>query len=59
MRVDDWPKGREGVNSADRQVPRRRHAAALLQQTGRIGGDLVFFGAGPWKSVCDFMGALR
>src|SRR6185312_15605396 len=22
-------------------------------------GDLVFFGAGAWKTVCDFMGALR
>jgi len=33
--------------------------AALLQATGAGNGDLVFFGAGPYKAVCDFMGAVR
>jgi len=31
----------------------------LLAATGAQTGDLLFFGAGPWKAVCDFMGALR
>ena len=33
--------------------------AALLAQVGAGNGDIVFFGAGAWKTVCDFMGALR
>ncbi|HET7656192.1 MAG TPA: amino acid--tRNA ligase-related protein, partial [Luteimonas sp.] len=33
--------------------------AALLQHVGAGKGDLVFFGAGPYRSVCDFMGAVR
>ncbi|MEO5565707.1 MAG: aspartate--tRNA ligase [Luteimonas sp.] len=33
--------------------------AALLQAVGAGHGDLVFFGAGPYRTVCDFMGAVR
>ena len=33
--------------------------AALLQAVGAGNGDMVFFGAGPYKTVCDFMGAVR
>ncbi|MFC7300711.1 aspartate--tRNA ligase [Cognatiluteimonas weifangensis] len=33
--------------------------AALLQATGAGKGDLVFFGAGPYRTVSDFMGAVR
>src|SRR5690606_32965317 len=33
--------------------------AALLQATGIGNGDLVFFGAGAFVTVSDFMGALR
>ncbi|MDG6347701.1 aspartate--tRNA ligase [Luteimonas sp. 8-5] len=33
--------------------------AALLQAVGAGNGDMVFFGAGPYKAVCDFMGAVR
>jgi len=33
--------------------------AALLQTVGAGNGDLVFFGAGPYKAVSDFMGAIR
>src|SRR5690606_35822344 len=33
--------------------------AALLQAVGAGNGDIVFFGAGPYKAVCDFMGAVR
>jgi aspartyl-tRNA synthetase len=33
--------------------------AALLQAVGAGNGDLVFFGAGPYKAVSDFMGAVR
>lgn len=33
--------------------------AALMQAVGLQNGDLVFFGAGDYKVVSDFMGALR
>ena len=33
--------------------------AALIAQVGLQNGDLVFFGAGDYKVVSDFMGALR
>jgi len=32
---------------------------ALLSQIGAGKGDIVFFGAGAWNKVCDFMGAVR
>jgi aspartyl-tRNA synthetase len=59
MRVDDLAKGREGVNSPIAKFLDDGALAALLAATGAQTGDLVFFGAGPWKTVCDFMGALR
>jgi len=59
MRVDDLAKGREGVNSPIAKFLDDATLNALLQLTGAQSGDLVFYGAGPWKSVCDFMGALR
>jgi aspartyl-tRNA synthetase len=59
MRVDDLAKGREGVNSPIAKFLDDATLAALLSQTGAQSGDLVFFGAGTWKTVCDFMGALR
>jgi aspartyl-tRNA synthetase len=59
MRVDDLAAGRAGVNSPIAKFLDDATLATLLQVTGAQSGDLVFFGAGPWKSVCDFMGALR
>jgi aspartyl-tRNA synthetase len=59
MRVDDLARGREGVNSPIAKFLDDGTLAALLAETGAQTGDLVFFGAGPWKTVCDFMGALR
>ncbi len=59
MRVDDLAKGREGINSPIGKFLDDATLAALLETTGAQSGDLLFFGAGPWKTVCDFMGALR
>ena len=33
--------------------------AALLRHVGAGNGDIVFFGAGAWNKVSDFMGAVR
>jgi aspartyl-tRNA synthetase len=59
MKVEDLAKGREGVNSPIAKFLDDATLAALLQATGAQNGDIVFFGAGAWKTVCDFMGALR
>jgi aspartyl-tRNA synthetase len=59
MRVDDLAKKRDGVNSPIAKFLDDATLATLLQVTKAQSGDLLFFGAGPWKSVCDFMGALR
>ena len=59
MRVDDLAKGREGINSPIGKFLDDATLFAVLSATGAQTGDLVFFGAGPWKSVCDFLGALR
>jgi aspartyl-tRNA synthetase len=59
LRVDDRAKGREGLNSPIAKFLDDATLNALLDATGAQTGDLVFFGAGVWKTVCDFMGALR
>jgi len=59
MRVDDVEKKRDGINSPIAKFLDDATLATLLQVTKAQSGDLLFFGAGPWKSVCDFMGALR
>jgi aspartyl-tRNA synthetase len=59
MRVDDRSKGREGINSPIAKFLDDPTLSAILDATGAETGDLLLFGAGPWKTVCDFMGALR
>jgi aspartyl-tRNA synthetase len=59
IRVDDLAKGREGLTSP---IVKHLDDAALqgiMDATGAQTGDLIFFGAGPYKTVSDFMGALR
>jgi len=59
IRVDDRAKGREGLNSPIAKFLNDATLAALLDATGATSGDLVLFGAGAYKTVSDFMGALR
>ncbi len=59
LKVEDLGKGREGVNSPIAKFLDDATLRALLKATDAQTGDLLFFGAGPWKSVSDFMGALR
>jgi aspartyl-tRNA synthetase len=59
LRVDDRAKGREGINSPIAKFLNDATLTSLLDATAAQTGDVVFFGAGPWKAVCDFMGALR
>ncbi|MCB1552740.1 MAG: aspartate--tRNA ligase [Xanthomonadales bacterium] len=59
MKVDDRAKGREGVNSPIAKFLDDATLAAVLDAVGAQSGDLILFGAGLYKTVCDFMGALR
>ncbi len=59
LKVEDLSKGREGINSPIAKFLDDATLAALLKACEAQTGDLLFFGAGPWKSVSDFMGALR
>ncbi len=59
IRVDDRAKGREGLTSPIAKFLDDATLAALLDATGAQGGDLVLVGAGAYKTVSDFMGALR
>ena len=59
LRVDDLSKGREGINSPVAKFLDDTALEAVLKATGAQSGDMVFVGAGKWKTVTDFMGALR
>jgi len=59
MRVDDRAKGREGLNSPIAKFLDDATLASVLDAVGADSGDMIFFGAGAYKTVCDFMGALR
>ncbi len=59
IRVDDLAKGREGMTSPIVKFLNDESLQALLDAVSAQTGDLIFFGAGPYKTVSDFMGALR
>jgi aspartyl-tRNA synthetase len=59
LKVDDLAKGREGINSPVAKFFDDAALDAVLKSTGAQSGDILFFGAGSWKTVTDFMGALR
>jgi aspartyl-tRNA synthetase len=59
VKVNDVAKGREGLQSPDREEPaRRRHRRDPRAHRAR-NGDLLFFGADKAKVVNDAIGALR
>jgi aspartyl-tRNA synthetase len=59
IRVDDLAKGREGLTSPIVKFLDDAALDGILATTGAQTGDLLFFGAGPYKTVSDFLGALR
>ena len=59
IRVDDLARGREGLTSPIVKFLDQRALDGIFAATGAGTGDVVFFGAGPYKTVSDFMGALR
>lgn len=59
IRIDDLAKGRDGLTSPIVKFLDDQALNGIFAATGAATGDLLFFGAGPWKTVSDFMGALR
>jgi aspartyl-tRNA synthetase len=59
IRIDDLAKGREGMTSPIIKFLDDAALNAILAAVGAASGDVIFFGAGPYKTVSDFMGALR
>jgi len=59
LKIEDLARGREGINSPVAKFLDDAALGSVLKATGAQTGDIVFFGAGSWKTVSDFMGALR
>ncbi|HEX3895738.1 MAG TPA: aspartate--tRNA ligase [Rudaea sp.] len=59
IRVDDLAKGREGMTSPILKFLDDAALNGILDAVAATTGDVIFFGAGPYKTVSDFMGALR
>jgi aspartyl-tRNA synthetase len=59
MKVVETGKGPEGVNSPIAKFLDEATFAAVIEKTGAQDGDALLFGAGKWKTVSEFMGALR
>ncbi|GAP65061.1 aspartyl-tRNA synthetase [Mizugakiibacter sediminis] len=59
IRIDDLARGREGLTSPVVKFLDDAALQAIFAATGARNGDLLLIGAGAWKTVSDFMGALR
>jgi len=59
LKVEDAAKGLQGVHSPVAKFLDEATLAAILQETGAQNGDALLFGAGKWKTVGEFMGAVR
>ncbi len=59
IRIDDLAKGREGMTSPILKFLDDAALDGIFKAVGAETGDVLFFGAGPYKTVSDFMGALR
>ena len=59
IRIDDLANGRDGMTSPILKFLDDAALDGVLKAVGAQTGDVIFFGAGPYKTVSDFMGALR
>ncbi len=59
IRVDDLAKGREGMTSPIVKFLDDDALSGVLSLTGAQTGDVLFFGAGPYGTVSEYMGQLR
>ena len=59
IRIDDIAKGRDGLTSPITKFLDDKALEGIFKAVGAHNGDVIFFGAGPYKTVSDYMGALR
>jgi aspartyl-tRNA synthetase len=59
IRIDDLAKGRDGLTSPITKFLDDKAIEGIFKAVGAQNGDVIFFGAGPYKTVSDYMGALR
>jgi aspartyl-tRNA synthetase len=59
LKVEDLAKGRDGISSPVAKFLDDAALEGVLKVTAAQTGDIVFFGAGAWNTVTDFMGAVR
>jgi aspartyl-tRNA synthetase len=59
IKVNDKARGREGLQSPIVKNLSDAALAGILERTGAVDGDILFFGADKFKVVCDALGALR
>jgi aspartyl-tRNA synthetase len=59
IKVNDWTKGAEGLQSPILKFLPEPVIARIMRETGAENGDLIFFGADKAKVVNDSLGALR
>ncbi len=59
IKVNDRAAGTEGLQSPILKFLPESVVGEILDRTGAVDGDLVFFGADKFNVVCDAMGALR
>jgi aspartyl-tRNA synthetase len=59
IKVNEKAKGRDGLQSPIVKNIHDAALAAILERTGAVDGDLIFFGADRAKIVADALGALR
>ncbi len=59
VKVNEVAKGREGLQSPILKFLSDAAVSGILQRTGALDGDLIFFGADSGKVVSDALGALR
>ena len=59
IKVNDWTKGVEGLQSPILKFLPEPVVARIMRETGAENGDLIFFGADKAKIVNDALGALR
>ena len=59
MKVDNAEGGLDGISSPVAKFLDDQALAGILGATRASDGDLLLFGAGPWGTVSEFMGAVR
>jgi aspartyl-tRNA synthetase len=59
LKVEDLAKGLDGIKSPVAKFLDDAALDGVLKGVAAQTGDIVFFGAGAWKTVSDFMGAVR